>query len=169
MEVKIEVEKTVNLLPNNNLSVGKFRQWFRDAADFWQTWQQAAREDYEFVEGRQWSKADLKRFEETRRPPIVINRIKPLLNLLSGYERLNKYDISFLGRTPDDVELCAVREGITKYVLDRCDYSSSESAVFLDAATGGLGWFSVGYEIDEETGDGEAVINREFGRIARIS
>lgn len=115
MEVEIEVEKTVNLLPNNNLSVGKFRQWFRDAADFWQTWQQAAREDYEFVEGRQWSKADLKRFEETRRPPLVINRIKPLLNLLSGYERLNKYDISFLGRTPDDVELCAVREGILEY------------------------------------------------------
>ena len=161
MEVKIEVEKSVNLFPKNNLSIGKFRQWFRDAADFWQKWQEEAREDYEFVEGRQWSKADLKRFAETRRPPLVINRIKPLLNLLSGYQRLNRYDISFLGRTPDDVELCSVREGITKYVLDRCDYQTTESAVFLDAATGGLGWFSVGYEVDEETGDGEAVIKRE--------
>ena len=161
MEVKIEVEKSVNLFPKNNLSIGKFRQWFRDAADFWQKWQEEAREDYEFVEGRQWSKADLKRFAETRRPPLVINRIKPLLNLLSGYQRLNRYDISFLGRTPDDVELCSVREGITKYVLDRCDYQTTESAAFLDAATGGLGWFSVGYEVDEETGDGEAVIKRE--------
>ena len=161
MEVKIEVEKSVNLFPQKNLSIGKFRQWFRDAADFWQKWQEEAREDYEFVEGRQWSKADLKRFAETRRPPLVINRIKPLLNLLSGYQRLNRYDISFLGRTPDDVELCSVREGITKYVLDRCDYQTTESAAFLDAATGGLGWFSVGYEVDEETGDGEAVIKRE--------
>ena len=54
-----------------------------------------------------------------------------------------------------------MREGITKYVLDRCDYQTTESAAFLDAATGGLGWFSVGYEVDEETGDGEAVIKRE--------
>lgn len=161
MEVKIEVEKTVNLLPNNKPSVEKFRQWFRDAADFWQEWQEEAREDYEFFEGRQWSEADLKRFRETKRPPIVINRVKPLLNLLSGYQRLNRYDLSFLARTPDDVELCSVREGITKYVLDRCEYTATESAVFNDAAIGGLGWFFVGYEFDEETGDGEAVISRE--------
>ena len=73
MELKIEIEKSVNFLSEKNPNIEKLRQRFRDATDFWQKWQAEAREDYEFVEGRQWSKADLKYFEEKKRPPIVIS------------------------------------------------------------------------------------------------
>lgn len=141
--------------------VGKYRRWFREAVDHSQKWQDAAREDYDFVNGKQWTRTEKKRFEDSGRPALVINRIKPLINLLSGYQRLNRYDVEFYARTPDDTEIAAVRKGITKYVFDRCDYSSEESAVFLDAVISGLGWFSVGYKYNEEGNDGEAFVNRE--------
>ena len=141
--------------------VGKYRRWFRDAADYWRKWQDEAREDYDFVEGRQWTKAELMRFKETMRPAITINRIRPLLNVLGGWQRINRFSIDFLARTDDDVKICQVRKGVTKYILDRCDYDTNESASFMDAAIGGLGWFFVGYELDEETGDGEAYVRRE--------
>ena len=64
--------------------VGKYRRWFRDAVDYWRKWQDEAREDFDFVEGRQWTKAELMRFKETLRPAITINRIRPLLNVLGG-------------------------------------------------------------------------------------
>ena len=68
---------------------------------------------------------------------------------------MNRYDIDFLGRTSDDVELCQVRRGMTKYIMDRSDYDAVESQVFLDCAIGGLGWFGVRYKFDNEIQDGE--------------
>ena len=141
--------------------IGKYRKWFREAVDGANKWRKAAQEDYDFVAGKQWTDGEKKAFEASGRPSITINRIKPLINVLSGYQRLNRYDIEFLPRTGDDVDICQVRKGITKYVLDRCDYDSQESAAFLDAAIGGLGWLDVSYEFDEEVQDGEARVKRE--------
>ena len=67
--------------------IGQYRRWFRDAVDYWRKWQDEAREDYDFVEGRQWTKAELLRFRETMRPAITINRVRPLLNVLGGWQQ----------------------------------------------------------------------------------
>lgn len=136
------------------------RKWFQAAVDHGEDWRREAREDYEFVAGKQWTDDEIAAFQEDHRPVITINRIKPLLNILSGYQRLNRYDIDFLARTNDDVDLCQIRAGVTKYVMDRCDYDAIESHVFLDCAIGGLGWFWTGYRFDSEIQDGEAVIER---------
>ena len=141
--------------------IGKFRQMFREAVDAADPWQQVAQEDYDFVAGKQWTEDELDRFERDHRPTITINRIKPLMNILSGYQRLNRYDIDFLPRTSDDLQICEVRKGMTKYILDRCDYDSQEAHAFLDAVIGGVGWFEVGYEFDEYKQDGEAYVRRE--------
>ena len=106
--------------------IGKYRKWFREAVDGATNWQRAAREDYEFVSGKQWTCDEIRRFEESGRPALTINRIKPLMNLLSDRQRTNRYDIDFPARTPDDGEVCAVRKGITKYILDRCEYASEK-------------------------------------------
>ena len=140
--------------------LSRCRKWFRAAADSGQKWREEAKEDYEFMAGKQWTDEEIKILKNDGRPAITINKIKPLLNILSGYQRLNRYDIDFLARTSDDVELCQVRRGITKYVMDRCDYDSAESQVFLDCSIGGLGWFGVRYKYDYEVQDGEAVVER---------
>lgn len=141
-------------------NIGKFRRWFRAAVDHMHDWREEAQEDYDFVAGQQWTEDEKKTFEKAGRPAITVNRIKPLINVLSGYQRLNRYDIEFLPRTGDDMDLCQVRKGLTKYILDRCGYDSVESNVFLDAAIGGLGWFEVGYKHDPEINDGEAYVKR---------
>lgn len=141
--------------------LAKYRKWFREAVDGNDKWRRAAQEDYDFVAGKQWKEEDIHAFEASGRPAITINRIKPLINVLSGYQRLNRYDIDFLPRTGDDTDICQVRKGMTKYILDRCDYDSQESQAFLDAAIGGLGWLDVGYEFDDELQDGEAYVKRE--------
>ena len=140
----------------------KYREWFRASVDKWEDWRDEATEDFGFVSGeKQWAHKDKKLLEDSGRPAITINRIKPLINVLSGYQRLNRYDIDFLPRTNDDMDLCQVRKGITKYVMDRCDYEYHESNVFLDGAIGGIGWFEVKYTFDREIMDGEAEILRE--------
>lgn len=141
-------------------NIGKYRRWFRDAVDAANTWRKEAQEDFEFVSGKQWTDNEVKAFESQGRPAITVNRIKPLINVLSGYQRLNRYDIEFLPRTSDDVDICQVRKGITKYILDQCQYDMQESRAFLDAAIGGIGWFEVGYKFSDEMDDGEAFVKR---------
>lgn len=145
---------------NDMSAIAQYREWFRAAVDKAQEWREEAREDYEFMVGKQWTDADKLKLAESGRPAIKINRIKPLLNLLSGYQRLNRYDIDFLPRTNDDMQLCTVRKGITKYVMDRCDYDTNESQAFMDAAICGTGWFEIGYKFDPEINDGEAFVKR---------
>ena len=163
--MEVQVENINEIMPDdpryNTQGIGLYRRWFRDAVDYSKRWQEEAREDYDFVGGRQWDKAEIKRFEKSGRPAIVINRIRPLLNLLSGYQRVNRLDIDFLGRTPDDSEIAQVRKGVTKYILDTCDYDTNESAAFIDSAICGLGWLFVGYEMNEENTDGEIYVRRE--------
>ncbi len=146
---------------NKGIRLNKIHEWFQDAVDKSREWRKEAKEDYDFVAGKQWTKEDKELLEKFGRPAITINKIKPLMNVLSGYQRLNRYDISFLPRTNDDMELCKVREGITKYIFDQCDYEYHESQVFNDGAIGGLGWFWVYYKFDEGIGDGEVKIARE--------
>ena len=148
--------------PRYNIEgIGLYRRWFREAVDYSRKWQDEAREDYDFVEGRQWTQSEKKAFHDSGRPAITINRIRPLINLLSGYQRVNRFDIEFLGRTADDGDAAQIRKGITKYILDTCNYETEESLVFIDSIISGLGWFFVGYELNEEGTDGEVYVRRE--------
>ena len=91
-----EVNNDVRAAPEENkIGLGKIREWFQDAVDKSRDWRKEAKEDYRFVSGKQWKNADKEQLEKFGRPAITINKIKPLMNVLSGYQRLNRYDISF--------------------------------------------------------------------------
>jgi hypothetical protein len=160
MEIIQDELRPMDLMPYKE-GIARYRQWFREAVDAADAWRQEAQEDYDFVAGQQWTDAEVKDFEEQHRPTLTINRIKPIINVVSGYQRVNRYDIDFKPRTGDDIDICQVRKGVTKYIMDECDFDAQESQAFLDAIISGLGWFSVGYRWDDEIGDGSAFVNRE--------
>lgn len=143
-----------------NKTPARFRDWFRSSVDKWQSWRDEAKEDYGFVAGDQWRNEDRDKMAKEGRPAITINKIKPQINILSGYQRSNRLDFDFLPRTSDDAKLCEVRKGMTKYVMDETDYEYAESQVFLDGAICGIGWFEVKYQFDYESFDGEVKIKR---------
>lgn len=140
----------------------RFTDWFRDSVSYMSIWREKARESYAFVEGKQWSEGDIKVMRERGEPPVTINKIKPLINMLSGYQRNNRYDIDFLPRTNDDAKLCDVRKAMTKYVMDRSSYDTEESSAFINGCICGFGWFEVGYKQDDDlNGEGEAFVRSE--------
>lgn len=149
-----------DMLAVDNPKLGTFREQFKAAVQANKEWRDRAKEDYEFYFGKQWSDADLTALHRHKRPAITINRIRPLVNLLSGYQRLNRYEPDFLPRTADDIELCKVRKGVTKYVFDSCHFNREESRVFMDGVIGGIGWFEVSYDYDYAAMDGKAIIRR---------
>lgn len=142
------------------MEISKVRDWFKQAVDHGSEWRKLAREEYDFVRGKQWSEDDKAALTEKGRPALTINKIRPHLNILSGYQRVNRYEVNFEPRTSDDFESCELRKGVTKYIMDNCDYNDVESAVFMDGIIGGIGWFHIFYDWDYTAMEGEINIDR---------
>lgn len=87
-------------------------------------WRKSAKEDYDFMRGKQWTDADLKVMKQKSRPVITINRIRPVINLLSGYAAQNETEPDFLPRSEEDDRVARVAKGITKYTFDKTNYQS---------------------------------------------
>lgn len=154
----IDIEATpandVSHTDNGGNELARYRKEFQSAVDKERDWREEAKEDFEFYCGKQWSDNDRRTLNEQGRPTLTINRVRPLINLLSGYQRFNRYESEFLPRTKDDIDLCTVRKGITKYIFDQCDYNSQESAAYLNGIICGKGWLECTYEYDYKTLDG---------------
>lgn len=60
---------------------------YTQCIDFYRPWEEQAKEDYRFALGDQWTEEDKTKLKEQGRPVLTFNRIKPLINLISGYQR----------------------------------------------------------------------------------
>lgn len=121
-------------------------------------WRKSAKEDYDFMRGKQWTDADLKVMKQKSRPVITINRIRPVINLLSGYAAQNETEPDFLPRSEEDDRVVRVAKGITKYTFDKTNYQSVKKKAFKDAIICGVGNYWVSYEFDYARMDGRIQI-----------
>ena len=121
-------------------------------------WRKNAKEDYDFMRGKQWTDADLKVMKQKSRPAITINRIRPVVNLLSGYAAQNETEPDFLPRSEEDDRVARVAKGITKYTFDKTNYQSVKKKAFKDAVICGVGNYWVSYEFDYASMDGRIQI-----------
>lgn len=136
------------------------QQNVKNALSATSTWRQNAKQDYEFMQGKQWDDADLKKMREAGRPAITINRIRPIINLLCGYASQNETEPDFLPRSEEDDRVSRVAKGITKYCLDRANYQRNKGKCFRDKIICGLANYWVHYEFDYAKLDGEIRIDR---------
>lgn len=136
------------------------QQNVKNALSATSTWRQNAKQDYEFMQGKQWDDADLKKMREAGRPAITINRIRPIVNLLCGYASQNETEPDFLPRSEEDDRVSRVAKGITKYCLDRANYQRNKGKCFRDKIICGLANYWVHYEFDYAKLDGEIRIDR---------
>lgn len=124
------------------------------------TWRQNAKQDYRFMQGKQWDDADIKKMREAGRPAITINRIRPIINLLCGYASQNETEPDFLPRSEEDDRVSRVAKGITKYCLDHANYQRNKGKCFRDKIICGLANYWVHYEFNYAKLDGDIRIDR---------
>lgn len=123
-------------------------------------WRKNAKQDYEFMQGKQWEDEDLNKMQGAGRPAITINRIRPVINLLCGYASQNETEPDFLPRSEEDDRISRVAKGITKYCLDRANYQHNKGKCFRDKIICGLANYWVHYEFDYAKLDGMIKIDR---------
>lgn len=123
-------------------------------------WRNEAREDYRFVQGKQWDDKDKQALNKQGRPAITINRCRPMINQVSGYFGQNMSEANFLPRSADDDEICNVAKGVTKYVYDTCMFTRHKKKVGRDRLICGKGYYWVFYDFDYDRMDGCIKIER---------
>ena len=62
---------------------------YKACESYYGKWDEVAKDDYRFALGDQWDEADRQTLKEQCRPCLTFNRIKPLINIVSGYQREN--------------------------------------------------------------------------------
>lgn len=134
------------------------RERFKSSIEYERDWRDAAREDLEFYAGIQWGTEEVDKLRRAKRPALTINKIRPMVNLLSGYQRLNRYEPDFLPRTADDLEKAKVAKGVTKYILDKAMFDSVESDAAVRTWLTGRGWYHVYWEHDWRSGQSDLAI-----------
>jgi hypothetical protein len=121
-------------------------------------WDEKREEAFSYYFGDQWDDELVDILSDQNRPAFTINRIKPLINRLSGYQRLNRYEPVFRMRNQADPWEAEVRKGITKWIFDETAYEKEKSAACLHSYICGLGWLETFYEFDWGFLDGKIKI-----------
>lgn len=114
-------------------------------------------EDYYY--GDTWKETEKTKLNADKRAPSTVNEIEPKIDVLSGYQRQNRYDIRFLPIEDGDVAIADVLNILWKHVSEQNQYDHKESRVFDDCAITGLGVFQMRIDRDEDP-QGKVVIER---------
>lgn len=106
-------------------------------------WRAKAQEDYGFYDGDgQWEPEILQQLQERGQAAITVNKIKPLVNFLSGVEIQTRFRMAFRshsGRVEDD-RLAKALTHLGYFVQEHQDIPYKASLKFRDSLITGLGW-----------------------------
>lgn len=139
--------------------LAKLTGWQKDADAHWSTWKNEARNDYDFVAGRQWAQEAIAEMEEQNRIPVTFNRIETTIDAVSGAEIMGRQEVTYLPRTVEDTGVTDVLSQGAQWLRQGCDAEDEESESCRDTLICGIGATETRVSYDEEP-DGQIVIER---------
>jgi len=118
-------------------------------------WTKAAKEDYNFALGKQWTQEEKDKLETEGRPALVYNKIEPLLDLVSGYQRENSVRIRVNPEGGEDRLFSEVADRLIKAIDKWTKLNYKLDHVFDDGETCGKGNLEmyITYDDDPIRGD----------------
>jgi len=128
---------------------------WKTVSEHYADWNEEAKDDYAFALGDQWSDEDRTTLKAQKRPCLTFNRIKPLLNLVSGYQRENAARIKVNPEGGEDRIFSEVCDRLIKALDKWAHLDYVMSYWFDDGATCGKGFMEavLEYERDPVRGD----------------
>lgn len=123
---------------------GQMDRYWR-AAEGHKLWAMVARTCVDFYENIQWTQEELEVLKEEGRPVVTINKIRPLVNLIEGYFRQNRYDIRFMpGFDGSGVQSVAdTLNALAKQTGEMNQSNWKDAEVFSDGIKTGRGFTDV--------------------------
>jgi len=143
------------------LDFSKIQDFYRTAKDEWSDWRERAKKAYDFYLGDQWDSAVKQQLAIESRPALTLNKIKPIIRNLSGYQRQNRQDLKVVARKGGLVYVSELLTELTKYIYDTSMVDWQLSSQFVDGVIGGKGWLFADIDYTKDPLNGDIVIARE--------
>lgn len=142
------------LIANDDLRA-EIKARFEHAKKNIKEWEDVAREDMAFALGEQWTEEDLQLLKDQSRPALTFNRIKSLINLISGYQRENASRIKVNPEGGEDKVFSEVMDRLLRHIDKTSHMAYKMSYWFDDGLYTGKGWLEavLTYESDPIRGE----------------
>lgn len=114
-------------------------------------WRKAAREDFAFVAGDQWTAEEKQMLEDQNRPAVTFNRTATIINAVAGSEINNRTEVRYFPRTLGDAEMNEVLTKGAAWFRDQSGAEDEDSQAFYDALVCGLGWTETALDFEEDS------------------
>ncbi|HUS97546.1 MAG TPA: hypothetical protein VMX97_12470, partial [Hyphomicrobiaceae bacterium] len=113
--------------------------WVEDAEEATDAARKAAERDRDYYDHKQLTTAEKATLRERGQPDVVINRIKPKLDFLLGFEASNRTDPRAFPRTPMDEGASEACTDALRYIGDRTDINQKFSIAWENMLIEGYG------------------------------
>lgn len=137
----------------------RLKEWFMNDRNHSEQWRKDAREDYDFLAGRQFSDEELQTLKKQKRPAVVFNRIRPVIDSVYGQEIGNRRQVRFIPREMGDAVANEMLTGAAEWFRDQAHAETHESDSFADMLSCGMGWTESRIDY-EENPEGKPVVER---------
>jgi len=98
----------------------------------------AMEKDFEFEAGRQWDKADVETLRNAGVKALTINKLRPIIKLMSGIERQSKSDFVAYPEGDEDGLIADICTGLLKNVVKQSKAERKLSTAFKRGCIGGM-------------------------------
>ena len=122
-------------------------------------WQEINQEGHNFYLDNQLTEDERKSLVEQGMPTFTINRIIPIIEMLSFYATANTPRWQAVGAEGSDADIAAVHSDIADYIWYNSDGQSILSQVINDSCSKSVGYFRVFIDSDDDNGMGEVKID----------
>ncbi len=135
------------------------KDWYRLDQHHAEDWRKDAKEDFDFVAGKQWSDEDKEILKEQLRPEVTFNRIAPTVESVIGMEIGNRREVRYIPRQQGQEQVDDVLTAAAEWCREQCDAEDEESDSFFDMVVCGMGWIDTRLDYETEP-DGMIVEER---------
>lgn len=130
-----------------------------------QTWrQEEVRDSLAVYEGDQWLDEDMKRQKANGMPVITINRVKPVIQSIVGFEIQNRLDVKYVPRLNNQTQngFTDVLSNAVKYIEQKSNADLEYTLAFQDMLMCGVGATDTLMDYTKPPHDGEFRVERVF-------
>lgn len=107
------------------------------ALDYFTPIFKAMKKDFEFAMGKQWNPDDISTLERVGVKALTINKIKPMVKLITGIERQSRSDYKAFPEGTEDELLSEISTRLLKNVAKQSRLKHKKSEQFKDGMIGG--------------------------------
>lgn len=112
-----------------------------------------------YYDGYQWTPEQVNVLAKRRQAPVTINRIRPNIEWMLGYEIQRRTDPRAFPRSPEDQNAAEVATDGMRYVTDNADWDRKRSIAFEDYLVEGVGAVEVVHAPSRRGGNPQIQIN----------